>query len=1517
MAAAGGGGGGGGGAGTGGKIRNRRYHLSSGRTPYSKNRQQGQQGIISRVTDTVKSIVPGWLQKYFNKEASATSERVLDTNELIVQQHMESRDNDDHHIYVDDDDDDDGPPPMGDRVTPDRVRLEEEPSTSRFSLSMPDVLTRPSLHRTNLNFSILDSPALHCQPSTSSAFPTGSSGFSLVKEIKDSTSQNNDDDNISTTSGFSSRASDKDVAVSKNCNAPPLWSPEADRSNSLPHNTSMSAKKPTFNLSAFGAQSPFFGNTSVLQSSQLGDSPFYPGKTTYGGAAARTSRTRGTPYQAPLRRQVKAKPANSQTYGVTSSTARRILQSLEKMSSPLADAKRIPSVSPPSLAEKSYMDVTDGFSKRKRIESSYPPVRKLITPKSVSIANTSLYIKPSLTPSGMANSGSRRLQSDKHKESRRNNVPDAPAVPQAESFSYPTFSTPASNGLSGSAGGKMMREKGSHYTTKPSEEVAELPMLPTVPLPLSTAALPSFNFSPLSRTKSPTTVSKPADSKATNLANKPLFTFSTPIVKSTESNAQSPGSSVGFTFSVPALKASSSTTLDNNMATLNSPAKLSMANNISAKKKDEDHGGFCKPAKTLKEGSVLDILKSPGFSSGSPAQTTPSKSPLSKPMTKVPFGEGNKLVFGLWQCNACLHENRACDGKCVACSAAKDQSAEPPKALSSNTPGNSQKDHAPLTGFQGFGDKFKVAAGTWDCDTCFVQNKPEVTKCVACETPKPGTGVKAALLLPPVSKEKSAAAPQLGFQFDEKFKKPVGTWECSVCSVENKAEDRKCVACTSEKPGASPVTNQTAAAPPLSGQFGLLDQFKKPSGSWDCDTCFVQNKPEAMKCIACENAKPGTKAELKGTSTDSTLTTNAPAVGFSFPKVTGDFKFGIASSATKTADEKKDGGFSFGKTMATSNQGSAGFQFGTSVSSPADKDKINSPVTSGFSIGTASSTAASAPTTKSPASSGLQSQLTKDKSNLTTTFGLKESDDKNQASAVTGFSFGNVEQNRESTSSSSFVFGRKDDKTESTASGSSLLFGKKSEGEEPKPYAFGKPEQTKDSTTAANTFAFAVSNPAEKKDADQAAKSIFAFGSQTNPTVAAITTTASQQTFSFMTSGSTSGAQSSSSISSSVFGSTTQSSSQANPSAVFGSAAPSSTHASSNNMFGTAVPTSAPSVASGVFGSAAPSVASINSGSVFGSTIPSGAPTSSIVFGSSVPPSTAPSSSSMFGAAALNPSAGSSAMFSSVVPPSTTSSSVFGSAAPISTSTNSNSMFGNAGTAPNPTGTFVFGQPSSTASGPVFGNATESKSSFVLPVTSTTTASVTPFVFGAGATSTTSAAAGFSFGATNTSTATGTNSSPFIFGGATPATSGLPAANPAFGQSTSQPNAPAFGTSTSTPLFPAGSQSVPGFGSLTSSVQPPLFGQQTSTQPAFGSSTVPAAGSGFQFGGNTNFNFASGGSPAVFTFGSNAAGASAQPAAPSGFAFNQPPAFNMGANGRNAAVSSISNRKIKTARRRK
>lgn len=102
--------------------------------------------------------------------------------------------------------------------------LFSEPSTSRASLNFQDsALSRPPLSRAHLHIPPLDVSAptlgassnVFSQPSTSSVPGPFSTGFSLVKEIKDNLSQH-EDDNISTTSGFSSRASDKGEGREKN-----------------------------------------------------------------------------------------------------------------------------------------------------------------------------------------------------------------------------------------------------------------------------------------------------------------------------------------------------------------------------------------------------------------------------------------------------------------------------------------------------------------------------------------------------------------------------------------------------------------------------------------------------------------------------------------------------------------------------------------------------------------------------------------------------------------------------------------------------------------------------------------------------------------------------------------------------------------------------------------------------------------------------------------------------------------------------------------------------------------------------------------------------------------------------------------------------------------------------------------------------------------------------------------------------------------------------------------------------
>ncbi|XP_058031723.1 nuclear pore complex protein Nup153 isoform X2 [Ahaetulla prasina] len=1446
--------------GGGGKIRTRRYHLAAASSkPYPRNKQ----GIMTIVKESIKNIVPTWLQRYFtqNEETSPNEQRNLEGD---INYHPAFADDiTENALEIDG------------RITPEPTRITlGEPSTSRSSLNFTDILTRPSLHRSHINCNILDSPSPFSQPSTSTAFPVNNSRLSLGKEMKDSTSQH-EDDNISTTSGFSSRASDKDITVSKNASVPPLWSAESERPVSLPQHLANSSKKPGFNLSAFGALSPSLGNASFLKASQLGNSPFYPGKTTYGGAAATTrqSKLRITPYQTPIRRQMKAKQASAQSYGVTSSTARRILQSLEKLSSPLADAKRIPSSVATSLSsplENSMLNVTNFHSSRKRVETHYPPVQKLVTPKPVSRSMThSQFFKPSLVSTAESSRVRQRLEIN-HKAGQEQRLTMELQSDQSKSVTSPTFTTSTANGLPpaiGSGGGKMRKERGIHYVPKSTQdEEMDIPALPEISLPISTSSLPKFSFGPLA-SSSGSSLTPSAAKTVTNKvqpASSPVFRFSSPIVKSTEAEMLPPVSIGGFKFSAPVAKSSD---LSGSKNTSLSPQINSAVNSISNKKENEYDGPF-KPAKILKEGSVLDILKSPDFASTtSESKSSSSITPYVETSTVVytrpaisnfsgaVSGDPMKQMPTHWPHDTCLTQNKLAENKCISCQIPKVPTSSGTKQTETLTQNITIKSVVSSTEAQGFGHKFKAGVGTWDCDTCLVQNKSESAKCVACETPKPGTGVKQALVLPfvtdnattTVSSSSSSTNVTNTLGFGDKFKKPKGAWECSVCLVSNLEENNQCVACQSDKAGSSipVVSGSTSSLPTLSGGFLNLDKFKKPEGSWDCETCLVQNKADATKCIACESSKPGHKTEFKGFNT-TTSEPSAPSfkfgiqsssssssselsqtagknfkfgeqAGFKFGTTSdlgssGGFKFsknegsnpGSFSSESKSEESGKEGKnsttFSFGLPAGASSSSTTSFQFGiANLGQQEKKDGANKPVLGSFTFGT-SSIGATTPSERKTGISTFKFGNVEEKEIAESPFSSKKSEEKKEApSAKGGFSFGNIDP----VNAPPLTLGRTDEKKEVGASSTPLVFGKKAESEESKAqsmFSFGKTEQTKDNGTVKPAFNFGLAKPAEKP-AEQQIKTTFAFGAQASSADPA----PAKEAFTFLSS------------------------------------------TSSN--------TPLPSVSLG--GSSSSSSSGGGGSTIFSSTTSSSAPPPAFLFGQG-------------------------------------------------NNTVSNSAFGNASDS-NTTQSFGFAQDSKP------------------PTTTSSTNTPVPFLFGSVAPTNITANTGFSFSApTTTAPPTGSSSS-FVFGSGSSVSTAGPAfgasQTPTFGQSqaSNQTSTPTFGSLSSSSLFPASSlPAPPAFGTVSSSAQPSVFGQQANQPPGFGSGTAPSTGQVFQFGSSTaNFNFSSS-NPGIFTFGASST-APAQPTGSSGFAFSQASSFNLGNNGKSIfpTGSSVPGRKIKTAVRRR
>nr|XP_055075224.1 nuclear pore complex protein Nup153-like isoform X2 [Misgurnus anguillicaudatus] len=359
--------------------------------------------------------------------------------------------------------------------------------------------------------------------------------------------------------------------------------------------------------------------------------------------------------------------------------------------------------------------------------------------------------------------------------------------------------------------------------------------------------------------------------------------------------------------------------------------------------------------------SLTRGFASPGQSLADKSLQTASSTASSTSATLSGFGDKFRTPAGSWICGTCLVQNVSSDKKCVFC-------LEPEPNIETA----SKVDSKPADATVSLSSLSPFPAGSWDCDTCMVRNKPDVFKCLDCDTDKPETGVKSSmtlLTLPEVSSGLSAASSSspttttttstgtglLGFR--DKFMKPEGSWDCDVCIVRNKAQDVKCVACQNPKPGAVAAAgpNPAPASTPAP-LLGFGDKFKKPEGSWECGVCCVQNKTNDWKCIACWSAKPSeglssffgiqsnsTNSSSSSSSTgglklgSSDITSNATSFkfrGFFSDATSGAIKLGSTSSETATSTS---GGLKFGGSQDSSTGlkfgGASGISFGSQAAS--------------------------------------------------------------------------------------------------------------------------------------------------------------------------------------------------------------------------------------------------------------------------------------------------------------------------------------------------------------------------------------------------------------------------------------------------------------------------------------------------------------------------------------------------------------------------------------------------------
>ncbi|KAK4037704.1 hypothetical protein OUZ56_029735 [Daphnia magna] len=470
------------------------------------------------------------------------------------------------------------------------------------------------------------------------------------------------------------------------------------RDISLPQLSSFGSKRPRFNVTSFGPTAAE-ARRSLLNESVV-DSPFYAGRTTYGGASAyrRAALQPSTTLFPYVRNRIQARPASvssapptpsgsvsttmSSSNVVLSSSAQRILQALEAMSTPVRDAKRIPATSISRRSVSSHDDELSftGFGLSRRRPNLGPPTSKLSV-----------------------------------------GTPAQIVARQAPTSIHPLESAAVSSTpISTQAGGKMrMRTSAPVRKSAPriqEDEHNEIEELAAVPMPLGLTSLPSFSLLPsLSVAPTQTVASSSvktlasAGTSSNGLVNpaaisvsvsRPTFTFSAPLVTVSSYEVETTTSSKppSFNFSSPLLVKPAT-----GKATEKGPVRAMELN--------------------LKSGSVLEVLKEKTQEVASATETATLQIPATSG-----FGEKFKPPTDSWTCSVCCVTNPKSKTSCLAC--------ESPAVASKPA---STVPIAPKPTTSGFGDQFKMASTQWECSVCMVRNSDTDNRCKSCEEPRPGT----------------------------------------------------------------------------------------------------------------------------------------------------------------------------------------------------------------------------------------------------------------------------------------------------------------------------------------------------------------------------------------------------------------------------------------------------------------------------------------------------------------------------------------------------------------------------------------------------------------------------------------------------------------------------------------------------------------------------------------------------------------------------------------------------------
>ncbi|XP_047736845.1 nuclear pore complex protein Nup153 isoform X3 [Hyalella azteca] len=793
------------------------------------------------------------------------------------------------------------------------------------------------------------------------------------------------------------------------------------------------SKRPRFSLAAYSAAASPPGNKSILSDGSFRSSPFYPGRTTFGGAAS----YRRTPTPLTPTRTSVASPRVVNDGGL-SEAAQKILSCLNAMSTPLTDAKRMATPAASPYASYLTSPYTAAFHKH-RPHQRCPPTSSLSTPLKVGVqSNLSQYIVASPASgttsrgaSGGGGSSSRMPEAVPVSASDDHSVlsPIAALHPSSEEPSI--FSVAAASSAPRSPAMKAKNVPAVSMVNPTSNCSGVNPLLrPSEPATFGSASTlgpsTSVAFSFVSSTPMPSASAAPSTSSSSESSS--LTRVGSSITSWPHMNEEHQSSvSVNASYGGGKMKSTSykprRTRLSEEELKLAPPQSPPVLPNATLPKVS-----FSVP---ISLSSIfkppVESIQAPQRSIASQAQSSATRTP---PSSAQSLASSNLRGFE-FSVPEVLHDS---DSK------PKDNS----KDLTADESTSKFNEDSTSLLFN-FSAPFPVATDQISKDNFIVPKSslvpklktlspvkfsaPEVARELVSKSgglveflskssgKSPESSITSKDAFSATGKEDGSSSElrnssNLLTGFGERFKAATGSWECDSCLLRNESSSNKCIACESAKPGSKISQASSASSIPstklsvsTASDFG--NAFKKAASDWECNTCLVVNKENVSQCVACQSAKPEcSNAATSGSSSMAfgSASSSTTSVGFSFgvppasttsSSLNPTFSFGSKLSSASAVSSPSTN-FNFGIAPSSSSAvSSSSFSFGitpsSSVSSSSTSTTVMSSNTSISSFTFGSTSTQSIPTTSTSVAEQATSSTKKTtvSAPLTNTWGSK------------------------------------------------------------------------------------------------------------------------------------------------------------------------------------------------------------------------------------------------------------------------------------------------------------------------------------------------------------------------------------------------------------------------------------------------------------------------------------------------------------------------------------------------